>query len=231
MTGVQTCALPISEDLTVYVRARDPDGLLRGILIEDARQPNSPATIMAERGRLVGAGGVPRVLLMTGSRQEIDRQTGRLNVLTFSENALDLSGASRGDEQRFRDMTEMSVNELLHPSGAVPARDFAKLRVEAHRRMAMPLTTLSFTLVALVAVLMGTFRRHGGLLRPALGVLAVVALLAVELLLCNLAARHLALVPLIWANAVAPAVLCGWVLFGPQFRLMPATLQVKLGAT
>ena len=28
---------PVSDDLTVYIRARDPDGLLRGILIEDAR--------------------------------------------------------------------------------------------------------------------------------------------------------------------------------------------------
>lgn len=222
---------PISDDLTVYVRARDPDGQLRGILIEDARQRNSPSTILAERGRLVSSGGTPRVLLMTGSRQEIDRQTGRLNVLTFAENALDLTGASRGEERRFRNMTEMSIAELLNPSSDVPARDFPKMRVEAHQRLALPLTALSFTLVALVTVLMGTFRRHGGLLRPTFGVLAVVGLLALELLLSNLAARHLALVPLIWVNAVAPALLCGWALFGPQFRLMPVTLQIRLGAT
>ena len=220
---------PVSDALTVYVRARDPDGMLRGILIEDARQPNSPATILAERGRLVGSGGTPRVLLTTGSRQEIDRQTGRLNVLTFAENALDLSSGSHGEEQRFRDMNEMSIAELLHPSSAVPERDFGKLRVEAHRRMSTPLTTVSFTLVALVAVLMGTFRRHGGLLRPALGVLTVVGLLALELLVSNLAARQPTLVPLIWLNATLPGLLCGWALFGPQLGLMPATLQVRLG--
>ena len=44
---------PLSDDLTVYVRARDPDGTLHGILVDDARQPNSHATILAERGRLV----------------------------------------------------------------------------------------------------------------------------------------------------------------------------------
>ena len=223
---------PVSDDLTVYVRARDPDGLLRGILIEDARQTNSPATILAERGRLVGSRGTPRVLLMNGSRQEIDRQTGRLNVLTFAENAVDLTSGAHGEEQRYRDMTEMSLTELLDPpAGMVQARDIPKLRVEAHRRLATPLTTLSFTLVALVAVLMGSFRRHGGLLRPATAVLVVVVMLAFGLLLGNLAAKHLVLVPLIWANAVAPAVLCAWMLFGPQMRLMPARLQVKLGAT
>ncbi len=222
----------VSEDLTVYVRARDPDGTLRGILIEDARQRNSPATILAERGRLIGSEGTPRVLLMTGSRQEIDRQTGRLNVLTFAENALDLSSGSRGEEQRFRDMTEMSIGELLDPPpGVVQAHDLPKLRVEANCRLSTPLTALSFTLVALVAVLMGTFRRHGGLLRPVIAVLAVVALLALELLLSNMAAKQLTLIPLVWANAAAPGVLCAWAMFGPQLRLMPVGLQVRLGAT
>jgi lipopolysaccharide export system permease protein len=219
----------VSDDLTVYVRARDPDGLLRGILIEDARQKNNPATILAERGRLIGSEGTPRVLLFNGSRQEIDRQTGRLNVLTFAENAIDLTSAARGEEQRFRDMSEMSIAELLHPASLVPNRDIPKLRVEAHRRLATPLTAVSFTLVALVAVLMGTFRRHGGLIRPSLAVLAVVGLLAAALLLENLAAKQLSLVPLIWVIALAPGLLCGWALFGPELRLMPASLQVKLG--
>jgi lipopolysaccharide export system permease protein len=223
---------PVSDDLTVYVRARDPDGMLRGILIEDTRQQNNPATILAERGRLIGSEGTPRVLLFNGSRQEIDRQTGRLNVLTFAENAIDLSPSARGGEQRFRDMSEMSIGELLGPSaGLVQERDIPKLRVEAHRRLATPLTAVSFTLVGLVAVLMGTFRRHGGLIRPALAVLAVVGLLAAGLLLVNLAAKQLTLIPLIWVNAVAPGLLCGWALFGPQLRLVPAALQVKLGAT
>src|SRR5207248_8988186 len=73
----------VSDDLTVYVRSRDPDGLLRGILVDDARQKNAHATILAERGRLVEGPAGPRVLLSNGSRQEIDRQTGRLNMLTF----------------------------------------------------------------------------------------------------------------------------------------------------
>jgi lipopolysaccharide export system permease protein len=222
----------VSDDLTVYVRARDPDGMLRGILIEDARQPNSPATILAESGRLVSSDGAPRLLLLNGSRQEIDRQTGRLNILTFAENAIDLNSNSRGEEQRFRDITEMSISELFNPSpGLVQARDLPKLRVEAHRRLAAPLTAASFSLVALVSVLMGTFRRYGGLLRPLMAVLAVVGLLALGLGVTNLAAKQLDLIPLIWVNAVAPGLVCAWALFGPQLQLMPVSLQVRLGAT
>jgi len=204
----------ISDDLTVYVRSRDPDGALRGILVEDERQKNSRATILAEHGRLVEGQTGPRVLLEAGSREEIDKQTGRLNVLTFSQNSIDLTQGSKGDETRYRDVNEMSMTELWHPeSSAINARDAGKFLVEANRRLAAPLTTASFVLVALVSVLTGAFRRHGNVLRPLAAVLIVVGLLALGLAVANMAARTPALIPLIWLQAVVPGIACGWVLF------------------
>ncbi len=151
--------------------------------------------------------------------------------LTFGEYTVELSQAGRGEEQRFRDATEMSISELLHPGDAVQERDWGKLRAEAHRRLAAPLTTISFTMVALVSVLMGMFRRHGGMIRPFLAIMTVVALVASGLAINNLAARQPALLPLIWLHATAPGLLCGWVLFGPQLRLVPLGLQARLGVT
>jgi len=212
---------PVSDDMTVYIRSRDQDGTLHGILIDDARQKNAHATILAERGRLVGGGEVPRLLLLNGSRQEIDRQTGRLNMLTFTENSLDLAQNGKGAEQRLRDFTEMSLDELLHPDpAAVSSRDAPKLLVEAHRRLSAPFTAASFALVALVSVLTGAFRRHGGLLRPVLAVLTIVGLLALGLAVSNLAARVPVLIPLIWVHAIAPGLICAWMLYAPS-RLQP----------
>ncbi len=206
----------ISEDLTVYVRSRDRDGTLRGILVEDERQKNSRATILAERGRLVNGVNGPRVLLQSGSRQEIDRTSGRLNVLTFAENTVDLTSGSKGTEQRYRDSTEMSLAELTHPDAIVAPRDAAKFLVEAHRRLSAPLTAMSFALVALLSVLTGAFQRHGNVLRPLAAVLGVVALLALGLAVANLASRQAELIPLIWLHAILPGVVCGWLLLGPQ---------------
>ncbi len=206
----------VSDDLTVYVRSRDPDGTLRGILVEDERQKNSRATILAERGRLVNGPAGPRVLLEAGSRQEIDRTNGRLNVLTFAENSIDLASNSKNSEQRYRDATEMSLGELLHPDATVSARDVGKLLVEAHRRLSAPLTAMSFALVALLSVLTGAFQRHGNVVRPLVAVLTVVALLALGLAIANLAARQAALIPLIWLHATLPGAVCAWLLLGPQ---------------
>jgi lipopolysaccharide export system permease protein len=136
-------------------------------------------------------------------------------MLTFAENSIDLTQNGRNAEQRFRDYTEMSMDELWHPDPAVVSpRDVPKLRVEAHRRLSGPANAASFTLVALVAVLTGGFRRHGGLLRPVLAVLTIVVLLAAGLAIANLAARLPQLIPLIWVEAIAPGVASAWILFG-----------------
>jgi lipopolysaccharide export system permease protein len=205
----------ISDQLTVYVRARDQDGTLHGILVQDDRDPNSHATILAERGHLSTTGNTPRVLLDNGSREDIDPKTGRLDVLTFAQDTVDLSTANKNDEQRMRDVNEMSMHELLHPDASIPPRDYGKLAVEAHHRLTQPLTALSFSLVALAAVLTGSFHRHGNVVRPMVAVGMLVGLLAAGLVASSLATRSMALLPLMWVQAILPGVVAAWVLFVP----------------
>ncbi|HTR16973.1 MAG TPA: LPS export ABC transporter permease LptF [Acetobacteraceae bacterium] len=209
---------PISDQLTVYVRSRDPDGTLRGIMVEDDRQKDTRATILAEHGRLIETAGPPRVLLVNGSREEIDKKTGRLDVLTFAQNAIDLADSTKDDGIHFRDVTEMSLAELLHPDPRQLSNphDYGKFVVEAHRRMTAPLTVFSFAMVAMVSGLSGTFRRHGGVLRPMVAIGVVVGLLALGLAISNLAARDPDLVGLIWVQAILPGLASAAALYGPM---------------
>lgn len=208
----------VSDDLTVYVRARDRDGTLRGILVDDQRDRSSHATILAESGRLVADGGAPRVLLSNGSRQELDHRTGRLNVLTFAENTVELAEAAKTAEARFRDPSEMSLAELLNPDPLTSAeRDRGKMRMEGHRRLSTPLAAIGYTLIALVAVLTGTFRRHGSVIRPFFAVLVMVALVGGGLALGNLAARQPGLLGLMWVHALLPGAAALWMLLAPGF--------------
>ena len=217
---------PVSDDLTVYVRARDPDGTLRGILVDDARQKNAHATILAASGRLLPTEGAPQVVLFDGSRQELDARTGRLDVLTFDRNSISLSANSHEDAQRFRDAAEMSLGELFHPPpGLVSDRDRPRLLVEANKRLSAPLEVLTFTLVALVAGLLGPFQRHGNFVRPMVAVIVVVGLLAIGLALTNLAGRLPSLMPLIWVQPLLPAAIAAWLLLreaGGHAAPMPA---------
>jgi len=206
----------VSDDITVYVRSRDPAGNLRGILVDDGRDKRAHATILAESGRLIhGPNGQPEVLLFNGTRQEIDPKTGRLDILTFRENVLDLADATHDAAARLPDMSEVPLATLLHPHPANP-HDIPKWIAEAHKRLATPITALSYAMVALVSVLTGMFRRHGSLLRPLAGVATVVVLLAAGLLCDDLAARNNALIPLMWLQPIVPGLVCVWLLFGPQ---------------
>ena len=216
---------PVSDSMTVYVRHRSPDGTLHGILVEDDRAPDRRATIIAEHGAMVEEpDGTPDVVLFDGSREELDRHTGRLNVLTFNENTIRLTDSSHDDNEQFRDASEMSIPELLRPDPHTSlARDRGKFLVEANRRLAAPLTAIGFALIALVSVLTGAFSRNGNVLRPLAGIGTVVFLLALGLVIQNLAARMPVLVPLIWVNAILPGVVAGAILWLPLGMLGAST--------
>ncbi|WP_077808559.1 LPS export ABC transporter permease LptF [Neoasaia chiangmaiensis] len=208
----------LSQDMTVYVRTRERSGELHGILVEDDRQPDAHATILAEHGSMVVIDNQPRVVLYNGSRQEIDRKTGRLNVLSFARNTVDLT-PNKKDSAELRDASEMSLHELLRPDPhEVAERDRGKFAVEAWRRLSSPLTVLSFSMIGMVAALGGVFSRHGSFKRPLIAIFGVVGLLALSLMLQNLAGRNLHLVPLIWIVAGLPALAGAAWLFGTEWR-------------
>ncbi|MDR3505380.1 MAG: LPS export ABC transporter permease LptF [Acidocella sp.] len=195
---------PVSGGITVYVQSRGADNSLRGILIEDGRDPAAPATILARTGQLVVNPAGPMVELQDGSREQIDPKTGRLDVLSFTRNELSLAQAAKASAPEYVDASEASLSALLHPGSDLRPSDRGKWLVEAHRRLTAPLSTLSYTLIGLVAALGGVFRRHGGLLRPAAAVAIVTVLVALGLGVGNLAARDTRLLPLIWAVALLP---------------------------
>jgi lipopolysaccharide export system permease protein len=211
---------PVSDDVTVYVQSRGTDNSLQGIIIQDARQPRDPSTILASSGQLVVTADGPMVLLEDGSREQVNPKSGRLEYLTFQRNIINLAGSSRTEAMDMTDSAAAPLPDLFHPNIPLTQAEQSKWLVEAHRRLSAPLTALSFTLIALFAILGGRFRRHGGVLRPVGAVITVTLLVAVGLGVNNFAARSLHLLPLIWVAAIAPGMVAGFLLFLPR-RLAP----------
>jgi len=87
----------ISNGVTIYIRAREADGELRGIIMHDSRDPKQTVTIMAERGVLAQTNDGPRVVMVEGNRQLLDRDTGKLSLLYFERYTADI-GKTGGDE-------------------------------------------------------------------------------------------------------------------------------------
>jgi lipopolysaccharide export system permease protein len=161
------------------------------------------------------------VLLLDGSRQEIDHQTGRLDMLTFRQNEIDLANATKDEAARPADMSEVPLNQLLNPHPMFE-RDRPKWVAEGHKRLSAPVTTLSYAMVGLLSALGGIFRRHGGIARPLITVGVMVGLLALGLAFGTLAARDNSLLFLMWAHATVPGIVCAWLLLTPSIRLFNA---------
>jgi lipopolysaccharide export system permease protein len=157
----------------------------------------------------------------------VDSRTGRLDVLTFHRNVINLAQTAKSAAEDTTDSAAAPLSDLFNPSVPLSDSDRAKWLVEAQRRLSAPLTAIGFTLIALLAVLGGKFRRHGGLLRPLAAVAAVTLLVAAGLAVNNFSARSLALLPLIWIVTVVPGAVAGVVLFRPR-RLGAARLVARV---
>ena len=209
----------IGNGLTVYVRSRSADGELQGIIVDDHRNPLRALTLMAERGALIKkSDGTPEVVMFNGTRQEEVKGSDRMSLLHFDNYAMDFSEGGRAGLLQSNDAREQTMSQLLDadPASMTPAQ-YRQYQVEAHQRLASPLYNITFALLAAACLLAGQFNRRGQLDRIVVGVISMVGLQAMALGISDLAARDLALVPLIYLGPVVPAIAATWVLLRSSF--------------
>ncbi|OAN53206.1 LPS export ABC transporter permease LptF [Paramagnetospirillum marisnigri] len=206
------------DGLTIYVRARSPEGELLGILVHDKRQAGRAVTLMAERGALVYTETGPRVLMVNGNRQEVTPGTGKLSLLYFDSYTVDFATATGAKRERFRDARERSLGELLDVTEAESGlQDYRRFKVELHSRLTSPLYNLGFALLAASILLTAGFDRRGQLVQVLIATGLMVAVQAAALGISNLATGNLAVVPAIYINAAIPIGFGLWVLVRPPW--------------
>lgn len=209
----------LNEGLTVYVRQRQSNGEMLGILVHDTRQPTKPITYIAERGALVHTNAGPRVVLVNGNRQEVGRTDGRLSLLYFDKYSVDLSWLSKGMEERWRRPQERFLPELLHPSDDRNDQYYYwQLVTEGHHRLVSPFYAFTFTLIGLAALLSADFNRQGQAYRVIAAVLCIVLLQSTAIAIQNLTGKDPHLMPLIHLNCFAPLLLALYYLVNPPRR-------------
>jgi lipopolysaccharide export system permease protein len=218
----------ISDKLTVYVRGRDKNGELTGLVVQDERDRNKPVTIVADRGAFVGQGDGSRVFMVNGNRQQLDRSTGKLSVLAFDKYTVDLSELRDAPGARAREPQERYLAELWFDPATTGDLSFGQaMNAEKHRRLVQPLSALSLAAIPLVFLLSGEFNRRGQTRRVLLSVLVAFLFEAVDLGIQNLAGRSAAAIPMLYAIALAPIAAAAWVLLreGRLPRRRTAILQ------
>jgi lipopolysaccharide export system permease protein len=188
------------EGMTIYVRAREANGELQGILVHDSRDPELAITMMAETGALVNGPNGPVFIMANGNRQEVSRADRALRMLYFDQYTLDLSPLTEEPAERYREPKERFLHELLAPPmNASDAEHQGELMGEVHRRLVVPLNAVPLALIAVAAMLAGEFNRRRQWPRVAAGTVAGLAYVGLSYSLGGLQADSPELVPFYYA--------------------------------
>jgi len=193
----------VSDNLTFYIRNREPNGDVIGLLINDSRDRQQPITILAQRAAFVDTPAGSRIIMQNGNRQQFDPQTRKLSILTFERYTLNLGSLQDAPVVRFRGAEERFLGELMFPTtrDQLIRRSFI---MEAHQRILVPLSVLSFSLIPLACLLPGEFSRRGQVKRVLIAVGAAFVFETASLGINDFAARFGQAIPLMYVVDLAP---------------------------
>ncbi len=149
----------IGSNMMVYVKKRDKNRHLEGLLVHDTRHKDKPVTWMASEGKITfNKEGYPRLVLKNGSRQEVTAE--RLSMLEFSEHTLDITKKVNKPEVRFLGREERYINELINVKNITPKQK-NQFKAELHKRFLWPLTPIPLVLLAGVFLIRSSYNRRG----------------------------------------------------------------------
>lgn len=139
----------IDRGLTFFIRERQPNGLLVGIVLDDRRDEKARVTILAEKGEIVKTATGNFILFETGNIQQHDAKQPDPSIVQFDRYAFDLSQFSSAAGVVYS-IRERYLWELISPSADDPQfkAQPGHFRAELHERLLGPLYPIAFLVLA-----------------------------------------------------------------------------------
>jgi len=195
--------ITIRNGFTVYVDNAQPGGQFTGLLIRDYREGEDAETYMARRALLRETGIGPILYLSDGNVQRVNKKNGEVDIAFFERTAVNLGQFQATPDDLQLEMTERYVGELFNPdlTKSYDRQNASRLIGEGHGRLAGPLYAFAYVLIAVLALIGGSYNRRGYALRIAIACAAVGALRVIGYLIQNEASE----LRLYWMIYVPPA--------------------------
>jgi lipopolysaccharide export system permease protein len=218
----------LDQGFVFHYRERDSVGGLRGIFIQDRRDPERINTYIAETGMTVEQGDNNFLVLEKGYVQRQARGDRDPAIVAFERYALDLAQFAGAAEAGALKPRERSTGELwsMAAGGGGETSLTGRMRAELHDRLASPLYVLAFGLIAFAALVQPRTTRQGRGAAIAAAIAVVLALRIAGFAVSGLAARHGAALVLVYGLPLGAALAAGWRALGARGRKRPATGKV-----
>ena len=213
----------VGKNITVYVKKREANGNLYGLVIHDARDKDTPpVTIIAKKGTVVSTDKGPSIIVYDGIRQQLNIESQSLSKLYFDSYTIETHEFQNQALLRWQKESERTLLELLYPKkGDKRAKKFQQqFTVEAHTRITEPLYSIIFALIPLVCLILGSFNRRGQTKRILIAVVLVIILKSTSLGIADLAKKHTFMLPILYILPLSVIGICSFLLTpkGEAFR-------------
>ncbi len=191
------------KSLTIYVKDKNEQNQLFGILLHDARNPEYSNTITAKRGSLKSENGSLLLYMQDGTVQRFSYKESKEEILSFDDYVVNLSDNAKGTDMRKRwKAKERFLDELLNPSDDSEPEDIIQYKVELQQRLTYPLMSLVLVVVALAFILRGDLNRRGNSANIITAILVGILFLGVTIAIYRLLETSLSLIPLLYLHFI-----------------------------
>jgi lipopolysaccharide export system permease protein len=188
--------------LTFHIRERALNGVLEGLIMNDARDPKLIQSYLAEQGVIVEQNGTAYLVMSSGHILRRTDAEQPAQIIAFEKYAVDLDRFEAKATTEVPDLKprERYLDELLHPEPTSTGYRTQPNRftAEVHERFASPLYPLAFALIALAVVGQAQSTRQGRGERMAVGFAAAVGTRLAGLAANNLVVIDTAAAPLLY---------------------------------
>ncbi len=141
--------MQIEKGLTFHVRERGPNGLMLGLFVYDARNPENETTYIAERGRISQSEQGAYLILDQGLMQRRQSANKAPNFVEFQRYAFDMSQLTSNQTVLYR-ATDRTLIDLItaDEKDEMYKQDPGRFRAELHKRLSSPLFPIAAFILA-----------------------------------------------------------------------------------
>lgn len=193
--------------VTLFIRNITDQGELEDVFIADDRSDKVRTVYNASRALIVRSETGPKLLMLDGTSQRLERDASRrLAITRFADATYDLGTIIQTEQNRAPQPRDLTSFALFSPDGGLdwanPETQDAVTR-EIQARLSQPFLSLASAMLGFSALLIGAFSRFG-LSRQILG--AVIGLILVQLLgttTTSLTMQNVAMWPTLYIGPIA----------------------------
>jgi lipopolysaccharide export system permease protein len=149
------------KSMTMYVKNRNEDNNLFGILLHDERNSEYSTTITAETGHIITQDNSALLYMENGTVQKFNYDDQRSEILHFDNYVFNLTEGEENVDKFAWKSKERYLSELINYEEDTPDYDIARFRTEIHQRFTYPLLPIVFAIISLACIMRGSFSRRG----------------------------------------------------------------------